>query len=200
VARRLLPVLFLLSLAFPQSLLLRIRIVEGEGAVHASGSRGSNSLILEVTDELGQPQPGVTVSLQLPDDGPSGLFATGLRSEIAMTDSRGRVHVRNYRVNSLPGPFDIRITAAKDGVRAGTLSRQYIAAGAAPARGAAPAGKSSKKKWIVLAAIAAGAAAGGIAARGKGSAAGPPAPPGSPAPAPPSITIGAPAEISIGAP
>jgi hypothetical protein len=181
-------------LAFSQSLLLQIKTIEGEGAVRAPASRSGNSLVVEITDEIGRPVPDATVSFQLPDDGPSGVFATGLRTEIAMTDAQGRAAVRNFRANALPGPFEIRVTAAKDGVRAGMLSRQYIAGTEGVARGE---GKRSRKKWMILAGIAAGAAVAGVAAGSGSGAAHAPAPP--PA-SPPTLTIGAPVEIAIGAP
>jgi hypothetical protein len=162
--------------------------------MRAPDSRAGNSLAVEITDEIGRPVPDATVSFQLPEDGPSGVFATGLRTEVAMTDSQGRAAVRNFRVNTLPGPFEIRITAAKDGVRAGMLSRQYIAGIEAGGRAEA---KRSRKKWMVLAGIAAGVAVAGVAAGSGGGAARAPA---SPPVAPPVPTIGAPVEITIGAP
>jgi hypothetical protein len=186
--------LLFVCLASSQSLLLQIRTVEGEGAMRAPDSRAGNSLAVEITDEIGRPVPNATVSFQLPEDGPSGVFATGLRTEVAMTDSQGRAAVRNFRVNTLPGPFEIRITAAKDGVRAGMLSRQYIAGIEAGGRAEA---KRSRKKWMVLAGIAAGVAVAGVAAGSGGGAARAPA---SPPVAPPVPTIGAPVEITIGAP
>jgi hypothetical protein len=186
--------LLFVCLASSQSLLLQIRTVEGEGAMRAPDSRSGNSLAVEITDEIGRPVPDATVSFQLPEDGPSGVFATGLRTEVAMTDSQGRAAVRNFRVNTLPGPFEIRITAAKDGVRAGMLSRQYIAGIEAGGRAEA---KRSRKKWMVLAGIAAGVAVAGVAAGSGGGAARAPA---SPPVAPPVPTIGAPVEITIGAP
>jgi hypothetical protein len=163
--------------------------------MRAPDSRSGNSLVVEITDEIGRPVAGATVSFQLPEDGPSGVFATGLRTEVAMTDGQGRAAVRNFRVNSVPGPFEIRVTAAKDGVRAGMLSRQYIAGVDARKTTA----KRSRTKWLVLAGMAAGVAAAGVAVGpGGGNSQG--APPAPPAVSPPAISIGAPTHVSIGAP
>ena len=63
--------------------LLQIRIIEGEGAVHTVGTRASQALVLRITDESGRPVPGASVSFRLPDEGPSGTFQTGLRTEVA---------------------------------------------------------------------------------------------------------------------
>jgi hypothetical protein len=203
VARVLLGFLFFCSISLGQSQVLRIRVLEGDGAVRAPGSRG-NHLVLEVADEVGRPVSQATVGLQLPDDGPSGTFASGLRTEIALTDAQGRASVRGFRVNSLAGPFDIRITAARQGSRAGMLSRQYIAGSGGSGSGSggkAPAtvAKSSRKLWIAVAGVIASAAVAGIVATGSaGGAAGPSAT--RPAAPPAATTIGAPVEISIGAP
>jgi hypothetical protein len=183
------------AVAFPliaasQTAVLQIKILEGEGGVHIAGSRSSSPLTVEVTDEAGKPVENVTISFQLPEDGPSGVFATGLRSEVAVTDARGRASVRNFRVNRVAGAFEIRVTAARDSARAGMLSRQYISGGS---RAAGAAGRS-RKKWYYLAAVAAGAAIGGVAAS-SGAAA--PAP--SASPTPPPLTVGAPT-VSIGRP
>lgn len=194
MARVLLGLLLFSLYGLGQPLVLRIRVLDGDGAVRPPGSRAGNALVVEVTDEIGRPVPEATVSLQLPDSGPSGVFATGLRTEIGQTDAQGRAAVRNFRLNSVPGPFDIRITAAKQGARAGMLSRQYI--GGAAISGAKES-RSTRKKWMILAGIAAGAAVAGVAAAG-GSTAAPSMPPA--APAPPALTIGAPVEIAIGAP
>jgi hypothetical protein len=174
-----------------QTAILQIKVVEGEGGVHPAGSRAGH-LVVEVTDEVGRPVEGATVGFQLPEDGPSGVFATGLRSEIGMTDARGRAGVRNFRVNRLPGPFEIRVTAAKDSVRAGMLSRQYVA-GAKGSVAGTPSG-SSRRKWYIIAAVAAGVAASGAVVSSGGSTPAPAA-----VPAPPPLSIGAPS-ISIGKP
>jgi hypothetical protein len=174
--------LWVLFLAVPLSAqmgVLRLRVLEGDGGVHAAGSRSATLITIQVTDEIGKPVEGAAVSVQLPEDGPGGTFASGLRTEVGITDGRGQAAVRGLRVNRIPGPFEIRITAAKAQARAGMISRQYVAGGEAKARG-------SKRKWIVLATLVAGAAAGGLSARGGGSST--PNAPG----APPSLSIGTP--------
>jgi hypothetical protein len=177
-----------------QTAILQIEVVEGEGAVHPFGGRSHTPITVRVTEEGGRPVPGATVSFQLPEDGPSGVFATGLRSEIGLTDAQGRITIRNMRLNRVSGPFEMRITAAKDEVRAGLLSRQYIAASNQPHA------KSSRKKWFAVAAIAASAAAGGAVAMRGGGTTGPTSTPTPPAPPPPGPPVIGPPTISIGRP
>lgn len=190
-----------LVLAFPcaaiaQVAILQIRVVEGEGAVHEPGSRMARPLVIEVTEETGRPVAGAAVSFQLPPDGPGGVFASGLKTEAVITGGNGRAELRHLRLNHSPGPFQIRITAAKEQVRAGTVSQQYISEpGARSGRAPAARGKSHKK-WIGIALLAGGAFGGalaGLSGRSQGAAA--PAP----APAPPALRIGAPT-ISVGKP
>lgn len=112
--------------AMAQIAVLQIKIVEGEGAVHAAGARASKPLTVEVTDESGRPVAGAAVSFQLPPDGPSGLFSNGLRTDLVLTDSAGRAAIHSIQFNRSAGQFRIRITAVKEQARAGAVSTAYI--------------------------------------------------------------------------
>jgi hypothetical protein len=179
----------LLNPGAAQIAILQIRFVEGEGAVHPPGSRIARALTVEITDESGAPVAGAAVSFHLPEDGPSGTLANGLRTDVGVTDANGRVSLRGLRVNRIPGRFQIRIVASKEQARAGVISSQYIAE---PGSGAA---SKRRTKWIVVAAVAAGGAAAGIWSAGRGTSA-----PAAPAAPPPStVTIGPPS-TSVGKP
>jgi hypothetical protein len=142
--------------------------------VHAAGARDSRGIAVVVTDETGRPVEGAAVSFHLPEQGPSGTFVNGLRTEVAVTDDRGRAAVHSIEFNRVPGRFEIRIVASKEQARAGTVSFQYIA-GTSPGAAAAAVkgGGHRRKKWlIVAAAVVAGAgAAGGAMALVRPSAA-----------------------------
>jgi hypothetical protein len=152
-------VLALPCAAIAQIAILQIRVLEGEGAVHPAGARGSRPLTVAVTDEIGRPVPGAAVSFLMPDEGPGGTFAGGLRTEMAVTGADGRAGVRNLQINRIPGRFEIRVTVAKQQVRAGMVVFQYVAEAPAAVAGAAP-----RRRWAKFALLAAGAAGGGIAA------------------------------------
>ena len=192
--------------------LLQIRIIEGEGAVHTVGTRASQALVLRITDESGRPVPGASVSFRLPDEGPSGTFQTGLRTEVASAGADGKVAIRGILWNRLPGPIQIRITANKGEARSGTVSAQYLTEPTATAkRTSEPTTTAvlpqikigpSRSKWTILAILIGGAAAGGVAAASnRGARTSPGAPPSAPPTAVtlPSVTIGPPS-ISIGKP
>ena len=183
-----------------QIAILQIQVVDGEGAVHAPGARASHFLTVEITDETGKPVEGAAVSFHLPEDGPSGMFGNGLRTDVATTDSRGRAAVRSLTLNRVPGRFSVRIVAAKEQARAGTVSFQYIAE---PAGGAAPATATGaarhRARWIAIALLAGGGAVAGIAAGRSGGAAASPVPPAAAPASTPSLSIGAPT-VRIGAP
>jgi hypothetical protein len=178
-----------------QVAILQIQMSSGEGAVQAAGSRDSRGLAVVVTDETGRPVEGAAVSFHLPDQGPSGTFVNGLRTEVAVTDDRGRAAVHAIEFNRLPGRFEIRIVASKEQARAGTVSFQYIA-GTSPGAAAATAkgGGRHRKRWLIVAAMASAGAAGGAMALTRSSPA--PAATAESAPVftigPPSITVGKP--------
>ena len=176
------------ALAAPaQVAILQIQVVEGEGAVHQPGSHSSRPLTVDVTDETGKPVAGAAVSFHLPEEGPGGTFASGLRTDVATTDSRGRATIHTFQANRNPGRFQIRIVASKEQARAGTVSFQYIAE---PKPGSvASASTSHNKRWLVIGAAAGGGALAALLAGHASSSPTPVAPP----PAPPAFNIGSPA-------
>jgi hypothetical protein len=201
-------VIALNSQAAGQTAILQIRMVEGEGTVHAPGSRSARPLTVEVTDDTGKPVEGAAVSFHLPEAGPGGTFPNGLRTAVVTTDAHGRASVRGIQANRIPGRFQIRIVASKEQARAGMVSFQYVgegrgAAAPAPTASAAPrpvsqpAAKSGRHtgRWIAIAVLVGGAAAAGLIAGHSGSSSG--TPPTAPPPAAP--TIGQPT-IVVGRP
>lgn len=154
--------------------LLAIRLTEGDGAVYAKGSRATRGLAVLITDETGRPVEGATVSFSLPGEGPSGVFSSGARTEIATTHADGRAAVWGMQWNRTPGPFEIRITAVKGQARAGTVSSQFLSDAAEVKDAAAPKTHGGHKLlWISV--IIAGAAVAGVAGvvAGKSTAAAP---------------------------
>lgn len=195
----------------PAPAILRIRVLEGEGSIHTAGTRSSQPIVIFLTDEAGRPVEGASVSLRLPDEAPTGLFANGMRTEIAVTGPDGRVAIRGIQWARAAGPVQLRITANKGEARSGILSTQYVtepAGSSQPRRGPDPAAgpprpsinkeQPSRSKWILLAALIGGAAAGGVAAAARGGSTAPGAPPLA-ALSLPTATIGNPT-ITIGRP
>ena len=183
-----------------QIAVLQIRIVEGEGAVHAAGARSPQFLTVEVTEETGKPVEGAAVTFHLPEDGPSGTFFNGLRTDVTTSDSRGRAVLPRFAANREPGRFQVRIVASKEQARAGIVSFQYITG---PAGGAVPAASASRSRhrarWITIAALVAGGAAAGALAGRSGGGTGPAAAPPPATPSAPPVSIGAPT-VTVGRP
>lgn len=151
------------------AVIIQLRVLEGEGAVYATGSRATRGLTVQVTDESGKPVEGAIVSFTLPITGPGGTFKSGLRSEVITTPADGKAAIWGMQWNRTSGPFEIRITASKDQARAGIVSTQYLNDLVLPksggGEGAFYASHHSHAKWIVVAAVAAGALAGVALAR-----------------------------------
>ena len=145
------------------SVIVQLKVLEGEGTVYRTGTRATRGLTILVTDETGKPVNNAAVSFRLPDDGPSGVFNSGLRTEVITTGPDGKAAVWGMQWNKTPGPVEIRITAVKDQARAGLVSTQYLSDAVAPKAGGEGTFSASHKgraKWILIAAAgAAGAAA-----------------------------------------
>jgi hypothetical protein len=152
------------------AVIVQLRVVEGEGSVYGIASRATRGLTVQVTDEAGKPVEGAAVSFRLPDDGPSGVFSSGLRTAVVSTKSDGRATVWGMQWNKLPGPFEIRITAVKDQARAGIVSAQYLsdAVAAKSNGGTFQTSHHSRGKWLLISAVAAGAGAGLAFSRSQG--------------------------------
>jgi hypothetical protein len=181
--------------ALAQVAILQIRVIEGEGAVHLPGSHSTRPITVEITDETGKPVDGAAVSFHLPEEGPSGAFVNGLRTEVVISDARGRASLHGLVANRIPGRFHVRILASKEQARAGIVSFQYVAepkAGASKVSLSAP----GRRKWMLIAAAAGGAVAVAAAARG-GSASQPAA--SQAAPPAPVLSVGSPT-ITVGRP
>lgn len=141
--------------------LLQIRLAEGDAAAYPTGSRATRGLTVLITDETGRPVEGATVSFTLPADGPSGVFNSGTRTEIAATRADGRAAAWGMRWNHTAGPFEIRITAVKGQTRAGAVSSQYLSDSPKAKDVASRGGSHHKLLWISLA-LAGAAAAGAV--------------------------------------
>ena len=183
---------------------MQLKVVEGDGAIFRTGARAARALTVLVTDETGKPVERAAVSFRLPDEGPSGVFSSGLRTEVVTTGPDGRATVLGMQWNRTAGPGQIRITAVKDQARAGIIFTQYLsdALASTPAAGLAPkaggegtftASHKGRTKWILIAVAAAGGAAAGVAFSLSHSAA------VSPLAAPTGLTIGSPS-INVGHP
>lgn len=179
------------------SVVVQLKVVEGEGVTYRTGTRATRGLTVLVTDEAGQPVDMASVSFRLPDQGATGTFNSGLRTEVVTTGPDGRASIWGMQWNKTPGPVQIRITAVKDQARAGIISTQNLTDGVAPQAGGQGEFKAShgghKWLWIAVIAGAAGGGAGFALTRSQGGSS------GTSSPAVAGLSIGTPT-ITIGHP
>jgi hypothetical protein len=178
------------------SVIVQLRVVEGEGVTYRPGTRATRGVTVLVTDEAGAPVDMASVSFRLPDQGATGAFNSGLRSEVVTTGPDGRASVWGMQWNKTPGTVKIHITAVKEQARAGIVSTQYLSDSVAPKAGGEGVFAASHPghKWLWIGLLAAGAAGGGAYAllRSRSSTA-------PPNPAVAGISIAAPS-ITVGQP
>jgi hypothetical protein len=163
------------------AVIVQLKVVEGDGAVYRTGARASSGLTVLVSDETGRPLEHAAVSFRLPEEGPGGVFGSGLRTEVVNTGPDGRATVWGMQWNKTAGPVEIRITAIKEQARAGIISTQYLSDALAPKAGGEGTFSAPHKghaKWILIAVAVGGGAAAGFAFAGSkrtaaGSASGP---------------------------
>ena len=165
-----------------ETVILQLQVLEGEGGVFAASSRALKPLTVRVTDEAGAPVPGAAVSFRLPEDGVSGVFQNGLKTDLVLSGPDGRATSPTIAWGPLAGPVRIRVTAALEQVRAGVLVAAYVAAagnvmavGASSSNAiapqqqrvssptAAPTQRLKKRSWAMWIAVAAIGIGGGVA-------------------------------------
>jgi hypothetical protein len=178
------------------SVIVQLRVVEGDGVTYQPGARATRGLTVLVTDEAGQPVNMASVSFRLPDEGASGTFNSGLRTEVVTTGPDGRASVWGMQWNKTPGQIQIKITAVKDQARTGIVSTVQLSQTVVASAGGQGEFKASHggHKWIWLAVAGAAAAAGGAGfalMRSQGSSA--------QSSVIPSLSIGAPS-VTVGHP
>ncbi|MBI3680595.1 MAG: hypothetical protein HY235_09385 [Acidobacteria bacterium] len=93
-----------------------------------AGARSYGGIAVLVTDERKEPAPQARVTFRLPDEGPSGLFPNGQRTETAATDRQGRASIWGIRWGETPGICNIVITAKVAGATVGVNARVTIVA------------------------------------------------------------------------
>jgi hypothetical protein len=142
---------------------LEVKIVEGDGATYAPGSRATRGIGVVVLDENGRLVEGATVGFTLPMNGPGGEFAAGSRTEIITTRGDGLASAWGMRWNRTAGPFEIRVTAVKGQARGETTVKQFLSGlpqSSSSAKLPGGGGGSHKVLWILMAGAAAAGAAG----------------------------------------
>jgi hypothetical protein len=201
-------------MGYSETVILRIQSIQGDGAVHTAGTRSPRPAAVLVTDETGAPVSGAMVSFRLPEDGASGTFLNGMRTDVTVTGADGVANAPGILWGSLAGPAKLRVTAAKDQARAGLLTEFFVAlpggggggsmAGQRmPTTGATPVARvrgASGRAWRWLLPVAAGGAAAlALGVTRQSQSAGGPASAGQATAAAAALTIGAPS-ITIGRP
>jgi len=194
-----------------ETVILQLQVLEGEGGVFAASGRALKPATVRVTDETGAPIAGAAVSFRLPEEGVTGIFQNGLKTDLVLSGPDGRAVSPGITWGPLTGPAKLRITAAVAEARAGVLVPVYVSPGNVVVAGASPSMASLEPRridpatvprlkkqrrwvrWVAAAAIGIGtgvviAFAGHSRGAGGGSTA---------AAAGPPISIGAPS-ISVG--
>ena len=176
---------------------IQLKVIEGDGITYRIGARATRGLTVLVTNDTGHPLENVAVSFRLPDQGPSGLFTSGLKTEVVKTGPDGRAAVWGMQWNTSSGAVEIHITATKDQAHAGIIATEYLnnslATGSAGSEGTFKASPGSRNKWLLVGAIVGGGAgAGMVFARSQASKTNPAAPPAGISIGSPSIIVGHP--------
>ncbi|MCS7026715.1 MAG: hypothetical protein NZV14_18100 [Bryobacteraceae bacterium] len=119
---------------------LRIEVLEGQAAVHRTGSVAYTGARVRIVGDTGRPVLGAKVKFLLPASGATGVFPGGSASEECISDAQGEASVWGIRWGPTPGASAIFVVAQVGESTAGlAIPIQLVALGERP-RGAAEAG------------------------------------------------------------
>jgi len=148
--------------AAPEPALVKIVVLQGEGARNGIKSKSTVAPVVEVQDESGKPIEGAEVVFQLPAAGPGGIFHGWMRTQTVRTNAQGQAGVSGYVPNDQEGRFNIKVTATKGSKSDSVVVSQINVR-------TTEAAKSRKGLWWKLAGVAgAGAVIGVVAATRDG--------------------------------
>lgn len=90
---------------------LKIRILEGSGAVNNTTTGLYLPIVVEVRDSNETPVEGATVTFELPASGPGGVFAEGKMTYVSRTNFQGQAMSQGFQPNNQQGSFQLKVTA-----------------------------------------------------------------------------------------
>jgi len=104
---------------------LHIHLVDGPGPARPQ-TKSSKGFVFQITDSTGSPVTGAAVALRLPDDGPNGSFASGLRAWVAYSDAAGIARFPVIEWGAQSGQAQLKISAAKGSTHAALMIEQQL--------------------------------------------------------------------------
>jgi hypothetical protein len=142
---------------------MALEAVQGDGAIHVVEGKSFVEPVVRVVAN-GQPVSGAVVTFLLPKVGPGGSFRNETMLTVT-TDAEGVAIGHGFRPNTLPGQYELRVTASSEGR---TARMAMLQTNAAPSRDGR-AVKLKSRSYVILGLIAGGAAAGAAVALGGGN-------------------------------
>ncbi|MGH9672485.1 MAG: hypothetical protein ACRD44_04840 [Bryobacteraceae bacterium] len=161
---------------------IRVEVVEGEGAINNIAERRARDPVVRVVDDDNRPIAGANVTFVTPELGATAIFPSGHIITVT-TDGSGIATGVGLRPNNVAGEFQIRVTASYRGQSATAAITQTNAAPAAA--------RKSRGGVIALLVALAGGGAGAAFALSKRSSSSPSPPPGTTTPSGTTIAPGA---------
>jgi hypothetical protein len=138
---------------------LKVRVLEGSGAVNNISTGNITLPVVEVRDENDVPVEGADVAFRLPTSGPGGIFADQKYVFATKTNSQGQARCAHFSPGSQTGHFEIQVTAALAGRTGRAVIRQSNSETDFAVQAPRKSTWSRYKWWFI---IGGGAAAGGI--------------------------------------
>ncbi len=138
---------------------LRVVVLSGANAINSMQAQFATKPVIEVDDGAGKPIKGALVQFSAPLDGPSIVFANGLRTDRVLTDAQGKASPTDPKPVE-KGSFEYEVTVMYlDEIASAKIPQSNEHVGTVNGDAVTPhSGPSRKEMWMLL--IGAGIAAG----------------------------------------
>lgn len=98
---------------------------KGEGDVHRPGDKRGSTVVVQVLNEVGLPQPEADVKFMADQQGPSVFFGDGKDFVTVRTDAEGFATVPGIRGNNVKGAVTLHVSASFEG-KTGSLNINQV--------------------------------------------------------------------------
>ena len=142
---------------------LRVKVLQGDGAVHNIQSGRATPIVVEVREQNDRIVEGAEVTFQLPLTGPGGFFfPTQSLTQTVRTNFQGQAVGAGFRPNAEQGSFEVKINVAYGNQTRTMVVTQYNSRDLFSYEPAHPKPTPFYKKVWFIAALAGGGTAAGL--------------------------------------
>lgn len=148
---------------------LKVRVLQGNGAVNNIETGNITPPVVEVRDENDAPVEGADVVFHLPTSGPGGIFSDQKFVFATKTNSQGQARCARFKPGAQVGHFEISVSVSLAGRTGHAVLHQSNSEKEFAVEAPHKSTLARKKWWIIAGCATAGVVVGAVIATHSGS-------------------------------